>query len=86
MWLRLCWIALYKFTDRVRQALMLFAMSQAFVTWLCAYAGSGGASRWMGHHSAAYTLDVYGHLIDAELAPTLDLHAEFSKGSQCHPK
>lgn len=32
--------------------------------------------RWMGHHSAAYTLDVYGHLIDAELAPPLDLAAE----------
>ncbi|MDX6635029.1 MAG: hypothetical protein QOF06_1232 [Solirubrobacterales bacterium] len=32
--------------------------------------------RWMGHHSAAYTLDVYGHLIDAELAPALDLEAE----------
>ena len=33
---------------------------------------------WMGHHSAAYTLDVYGHLIDAELAPALDLGAELS--------
>jgi integrase len=32
--------------------------------------------RWMGHHSAAYTLDVYGHLIDAELAPALDLETE----------
>jgi integrase len=32
--------------------------------------------RWMGHHSAAYTLDVYGHLIDAELAPALDLEEE----------
>ncbi len=29
--------------------------------------------RWMGHHSAAYTLDVYGHLIDDELSPALDL-------------
>lgn len=36
--------------------------------------------RWMGHHSAAYTLDVYGHLIDAELAPALDLGAELSNG------
>jgi integrase len=34
--------------------------------------------RWMGHHSAAYTLDTYGHLIDAELAPALDLRAELS--------
>lgn len=32
--------------------------------------------RWMGHHSAAYTLDVYGHLIDAELSPALDLGIE----------
>ena len=36
--------------------------------------------RWMGHHSAAYTLDVYGHLIDAELAAPLDLAAELSGG------
>jgi integrase len=34
--------------------------------------------RWMGHHSAAYTLDTYGHLIDAELAAALDLTAELS--------
>lgn len=34
--------------------------------------------RWMGHHSAAYTLDVYGHLIDAELAPALNLDVELS--------
>lgn len=34
--------------------------------------------RWMGHHSAAYTLDVYGHLIDTELASALDLHAELA--------
>lgn len=37
--------------------------------------------RWMGHHSAAYTLDVYGHLIDAELAPALDLGVELSAAS-----
>jgi len=35
--------------------------------------------RWMGHHSAAYTLDIYGHLIDAELAPALDLGFELSE-------
>jgi integrase len=34
--------------------------------------------RWMGHHSAAYTLDVYGHLIDTELASALDLHTELA--------
>jgi integrase len=37
--------------------------------------------RWMGHHSAAYTLDVYGHLIDAELAPPLDLASELRSSS-----
>jgi integrase len=34
--------------------------------------------RWMGHHSAAYTLDAYGHLIDGELGPALDLRRELS--------
>ena len=38
--------------------------------------------RWMGHHSAAYTLDVYGHLIDAELAPPLDLGEELRWGGK----
>jgi integrase len=26
---------------------------------------------WMGHHSASYTIDVYGHLIDHDLSPAL---------------
>lgn len=29
--------------------------------------------RWMGHHSAAFTLDNYGHLFDDGLGPSLDL-------------
>lgn len=29
--------------------------------------------RWMGHHSAAFTLDHYGHLIDDTLGPSLKL-------------
>jgi integrase len=29
--------------------------------------------RWMGHHSAAFTLDNYGHLIEDTLGPSLDL-------------
>jgi integrase len=29
--------------------------------------------RWMGHHSAAYTLETYGHLIDDELGSALQL-------------
>lgn len=32
--------------------------------------------RWMGHHSAAFTLDNYGHLINGELGPSLDLGEE----------
>jgi hypothetical protein len=27
----------------------------------------------MGHHSAAFTLEVYGHLLDDDLGPPLDL-------------
>jgi integrase len=33
--------------------------------------------RWMGHHSAAYTLETYGHLIDDELGSALQL-ADFA--------
>jgi integrase len=29
--------------------------------------------RWMGHHSPAFTLETYGHLIDGDLGPALDL-------------
>jgi integrase len=32
--------------------------------------------RWMGHHSAAFTLETYGHLIDGDLGPALDLRKE----------
>lgn len=32
--------------------------------------------RWMGHHSAAYTLETYGHLIDGGLGPALELTDE----------
>jgi integrase len=31
--------------------------------------------RWMGHHSAAFTLDNYGHLLDDSLGPHLSLPA-----------
>jgi integrase len=31
--------------------------------------------RWMGHHSPAYTLETYGHLIDGELGIALELQA-----------
>ena len=32
--------------------------------------------RWMGHHSPAFTLETYGHLIDGDLALALDLGRE----------
>jgi integrase len=32
--------------------------------------------RWMGHHSAAFTLDTYGHLLRDDLGPHLDLGLE----------
>jgi integrase len=32
--------------------------------------------RWMGHHSSAFTLETYGHLIDGDLGPALDLRTE----------
>jgi integrase len=32
--------------------------------------------RWMGHHSAAFTLDTYGHLLHDGLGPRLDLGLE----------
>ena len=32
--------------------------------------------RWMGHHSPAFTLETYGHLIDGDLGPPLDLQHE----------
>ncbi|MGH8733823.1 MAG: site-specific integrase, partial [Burkholderiales bacterium] len=34
--------------------------------------------RWMGHHSAAFTLETYGHLIDGDLGPPLDLRKELN--------
>lgn len=36
---------------------------------------------WMGHHSAAYTVDTYGHLIDHGLSPALDLRHELEPES-----
>jgi integrase len=36
-------------------------------------------SRWMGHHSPAFTLSVYGHVAPADL-PDLDALAELSEG------
>ena len=35
--------------------------------------------RWMGHHSPAFTLETYGHLIDGDLGPALDLRKELPR-------
>lgn len=32
--------------------------------------------RWLGHHSPAFTLETYGHLIDDDLGPALDLRKQ----------
>jgi integrase len=37
--------------------------------------------RWMGHHSPAFTLETYGHLIDGDLGPPLDLRRELRSGA-----
>jgi integrase len=34
--------------------------------------------RWMGHHSAAFTLDTYGHLLRDDLGPHLELGLEIT--------
>jgi hypothetical protein len=35
---------------------------------------------WLGHHSAAFTLDTYAHLLDAGIGEGLDLEAELAQG------
>jgi integrase len=40
--------------------------------------------RWLGHHSAAFTLDTYIHLLDEDLGQPLSLHEELT-GSQPAP-
>jgi hypothetical protein len=34
--------------------------------------------RWLGHHSAAFTLATYVHLLDGDLGHALDLDAELA--------
>jgi integrase len=35
--------------------------------------------RWMGHHSPAFTLETYGHLLDGDLGPALELGKELRR-------
>lgn len=71
----------------LRYRVMIPAAERAGVPWArchtlrhtcAALLIDGGASslrlqRWMGHHSAAFTLDNYGHLFDDSLGPHLNL-------------
>ena len=49
--------------------------------------------RWLGHHSPAFTLETYVHLLDGQLGEPLDLAAELATGdnnattglTQLHP-
>jgi hypothetical protein len=36
----------------------------------------------MGHHSAAFTLETYGHLIDGDFGPALDLRRELRQAQR----
>ena len=76
--------------NNLRQRVLVPAAERAGVPWarfhtlrhtcasLLAEAGAGPIrlQRWMGHHSAGFTLDTYGHLIDGDLGPGLDLSVE----------
>jgi integrase len=71
----------------VRYRVMIPAAARAGVPWArfhtlrhtcAALLIAAGASalrlqRWMGHHSAAFTLDTYGHLMQDGLGPSLEL-------------
>jgi integrase len=35
--------------------------------------------RWMGHHSPAFTLETYGHVIDGDLGQALDLRKQLPR-------
>lgn len=35
--------------------------------------------RWMGHHSAAFTLEAYGHLFNDDLGPPIDLDDQLTE-------
>jgi integrase len=75
-----------------RQRVLIPSAERAGVPWarfhtlrhtcasLLAEAGAGPIrlQRWMGHHSAGFTLDTNGHLIDGDPGPGLDLSVELT--------
>jgi integrase len=43
--------------------------------------------RWMGHHSPAITLETYGHPLDGDLGPALDLRKRCApRGGEAAPE
>ena len=36
--------------------------------------------KWLGHHSAAFTLDTYVHLLSDDIGEPIDLAVEFGQG------
>jgi integrase len=76
--------------NNLRQRVLVPAAERAGVPWarfhtlrhtcasLLAEAGAGPIrlQRWLGHHSAGFTLDTYGHLIEGDLGPGLDLSGD----------
>lgn len=80
--------------ENVRRRVLAPAAGEADVSWIgfhtfrhtCAsllFASGKNPKqiqRWLGHHSAAFTLDTYAHLLDEGLGEALNLGAEMTKG------
>jgi integrase len=80
--------------ENLRRRVLMPAMEEAGAPWAgfhalrhtCAsmlFARGANAvqvQRWLGHHSAAFTLETYVHLLDGKLGEALDLEAELSDG------
>ena len=80
--------------ENLRRRALFPAMQEAGASWAgfhalrhtCAsmlFARGANAvqvQRWLGHHSAAFTLETYVHLLDGNLGDPLELDAELSQG------
>lgn len=81
--------------ENVRRRILAPAAEEADVSWIgfhtfrhtCASllfsAGKNPkqAQRWLGHHSAAFTLDTYAHLLDEGVGEAINLGTELESGS-----